>query len=157
MKKFLLAIVVLFASTALSSAQTFRVGDNVASVNLGLMGGYGVPVTLGYEYGIYDFNESMGLGLGANLGFGSTSDNTAHYLATVDVRYHYVGFNKFDLYGGLGLGALMTDYHGATADISDFSLGLYVGSRYYVNDWLGLNMQLGYGFAVLNFGVSFKF
>lgn len=155
MRKILLALVVLLALTAMLSAQTFQKGDNVASVNVGVLGGYGIPVTIGYERGIYDFNEDMGIGLGASLGLGSATSGTSNVLLTVDGRYHYAALASFDLYAGLSLGTNIACAKDAT--VSHFLWGIHVGSRYYFNDWLGANLQVGYGLAAINLGVCFKF
>lgn len=43
------------------------------------------------------------------------------------------------------------------ANASPFYYGLYIGGRYFFNDKLGANVELGYSTAVLSFGLTYKF
>lgn len=176
MKKFFLSVGLILATTAMVSAQSFEKGTNVGSLNVGLGGSYGIPISLSYERGVYNFkNGDMAIGVGGLVGAGFKSENLmhakysySHILIGARGAWHYTAFNKFDLYAGLTLGydiasAKITYKDGfnssntSAAAGSDLLIGFHAGARYYFSDRFGVNAELGYGLGYLNIGVSYRF
>lgn len=151
-KKFLLALVLVFMATTFSaSAQKFEKGSNYLSALAGF-GSYGVPVTLHYERGVYDINSDMAIGVGATLGFSFYDNSTALYLMAKGA-YHYTGFESWDLYGALGLGARHYGWDSATG----FGFSTNIGARYFFNESFAIAAEAGYGVSFINLGVTYAF
>lgn len=180
MKKLFLLLIALVASTTISFAQSFKAGDNVATVNVGFCSSYGIPVNAYYERGIYDINDDMSIGVGGTIGWGGTSSvvglpDVSEYSITRAVatskiyynnflfgaigNYHYTGFNNFDLYAGLclGLDVATSSAHGVSASSAGFMSGINVGARYYFTDSFAANLEVGYGISLICVGLSYKF
>lgn len=176
MKKLLFFAAALICSASVASAQTFSKDAQVISAGIGFGGGYGVPISLSYEHGVYDINEKSSIGVGGYLGFGSHKEdiptiveykyNDIFIAATGS--YHFTGVNKFDFYGSLRLGYNAAsvnydwydkDYDTGAYDVSvgGLAYALVAGARYYFSDNWAANAELGYGLATLNVGVSYKF
>ena len=185
MKKslFLTLAICVIAGVSVSAQQpTFVKGDNVVSLGVGLGGYLGTGwsytgssakkmplIAASFDHCIIDnlFNEKSSIGVGGLIGFKSVKfpDWVKYNYFVFGARgtFHYALVNKLDTYGGLHLGY---DYcnvkwighdsynHGGA---SGFSYGFFVGGRYYFTDSIGAYAELGYGYAILNLGVSFKF
>ncbi len=72
--------------------------------------------------------------------------------------------DNIDTYGGVIIGAKIVSakYHGfsgstVTPEGSGVLGGVFVGIRYFLNEKIGVNAELGYGVAIINVGGSFKF
>lgn len=137
--------------------------------------GFG-PVQLAYERGIAD-----NIGVGASLGYsgygGTWLQSNYDYKyswKTISVlirgAYHFDLNNRnFDPYAGVGIGFLKYSYKWTSSDPSfneasyNVSSGsplgyqIFVGARYHFNDNVGVYAELGYGLALINAGLTFKF
>lgn len=171
MKKVLLSAVITMCSVISLNAQSFAKNDNVAGVNVGLGGSYGIPISLSYERGVHDINKDMSIGVGGLIGYGSSSEDFvggewsySNILIGARGSYHYTGINKLDLFAGLTLGydIVSAKWKGDGisvdgAEASGILWGLHAGARYYFNEKFGVNAELGYGLSYLSIGLSYKF
>jgi hypothetical protein len=165
-------------------AQAFEAGTNVVSVGLGLGSSiadytYGTQtpgISASYERGIWEAGPGV-ISLGGLIGYKgyryAVFDNNNSYVdkwnyTILGVRgaYHYTGLSvpNLDLYGGVMLSydnlSYSTTYNGPNAPsfgTSSVELSLFVGGRYYFAGNLGGFAELGYGVAILNLGLSYKF
>ncbi|MDR2928799.1 MAG: hypothetical protein LBV41_11475 [Cytophagaceae bacterium] len=90
-----------------------------------------------------------------------------HTTMIIGVRgaLHYQFINKLDTYGGLMLGYNIhsssaigdASKYGTPSSFGGFDWELFIGGRYYFTDNIGAFLELGYGVAVANVGVTFKF
>ncbi len=168
MKKFLLLIVAALGCVTMASAQSFAKGDNVASVNIGLAGSYGQPVSVTYEYGICNLGNNMSIGIGALAGFGVDKEHVNGYKHSYSNlifgargAWHYTKVDNLDLFAGVTLGYdIVSAEIGGNAKAtttSGFFQGYYVGARYYFTNSFGVNAEIGDGIGLINLGVSLKF
>jgi len=140
---------------------------------------------LSYEKGIMDLGPGV-LGIGGYIGYKSLSSETGISFGNVAYKYdwtwnyliigargiwHYNEWHnndKLDTYGGVMLSYNSvsfkdnTDYPTGSlqykyASSSGVGFTGFVGARYYFSDNVGAHAELGYGIAVLNLGVSYKF
>jgi hypothetical protein len=162
-------------------AQIFDKGDMVISAGLGLgntlyaFGSlYSTTVPPVWISGDYCIREDLGpgnLGVGAILGYsafkwGDKELGAKYSTIVIAARgtYHFTDLvDKLDLYGGIDLGAkvLSDKTYGYTTGYETLGSGVvfepFAGARYYFADNIAANAELGYGFAVLKIGISFKF
>jgi hypothetical protein len=147
----------------------------------GLGGFYGssnLPVlTAGLDFGI----DKM-FSAGGRIGYTSSTFENPYFIAatraiyrwkytyiTIAGRgsYHYpIENEKLDLYGGVDLGynIVSSKYDGdvagrlyaASASGSYMFFGVHVGGRYYFSQSLAAFGELGYGYGILNVGISLK-
>ncbi|MFI3321183.1 MAG: hypothetical protein R3Y50_01505 [Rikenellaceae bacterium] len=162
MKKLLTLVIALITTVSIASAQTFGKGDNVLSATVGVGSDYGIPVTLGYERGVYDINSDMAIGVGGLIGFGAEKESGVsckNFLLGAAANYHFTGVNNLDLMGGLilGINSASAKTDGVSVSDSDLLLGLNVGARYYFSDAFGVQASLGFGVSTLGLGVCYKF
>ena len=184
MKKVVISFCVLcvsfFATQVLAQTPSFVQGDNVVGVSIGF-GGYfsGVfysgseisrmpAISLYYENCVKDnlFNEKSSLGIGGMLGYTSAkwSDYWKVSHTTIGARgaLHYAFVDKLDTYTGLMLGYNIVKWKyynwesGGTGS-SGLAYSWFLGARYYFTDNLAAFAELGYGVAIFNIGVAFKF
>lgn len=170
MKKLILIAALGFGSTASFAQQKNQGGNGPVLLNLGVgLSNWGIPVYGGIEGYIHpDFT------IGGVLSYRGYRPRYSGY----DYRYSITNismvgnyhFNRilnipreWDLYAGLSLGySIVTirrpngapDYN---RGIDGIGLGLQVGGRYYFNNKVGLNLELG-GTTALSgarFGVTF--
>lgn len=137
--------------------------------------GFG-PVQVAYERGITD-----NIGVGASFGYsgygGTWLQSNYDYKyswKTISVlirgAYHFDLNNRnFDPYAGVGIGFLKYSYKWTSSDPSfnegnyNVSSGsplgyqIFAGARYHFNDNVGVYAEIGYGLALLNAGLTFKF
>ncbi len=174
MKKFLLCVAAMLGMASMASAQTFADGDNIISASVGFGGNYGVPISVAYEKGVYDINEKSAIGVGGFLGYASYSEkftggkcSYSDILLAATGSYHFTGVNNFDFYGGLRLGYDISSastkwdsdsYSGSySASASGFVYSVVVGARYYFSESWAAQAEFGFGLALLNVGVAYKF
>lgn len=141
------------------------------------------PITAAFEYGVVDnlFKNGNGsIGIGAKGGYyqvgykNETGSVTSHSgLVGGIATLHYQFIPRLDTYAGLFLGAYLG---GASTKIKEnnlgaevtvpgknstvnatFGWGLHLGARYYITNQFAINGELGYGYSILNLGVTFKF
>lgn len=149
MKK--LTVIVAVAILSLGAVQAQNPIPNGASfLNLGLgFSNHGIPVSVGMDFGVgNDF--SLGFDVSHRFNY-SESD----WGAAGTVNYHFNRLldipSNFDFYAGLNVGARF-------GDSSGLDLGAQVGGRYFFNDNVALNLQLGGGnnFSGGRIGVTFR-
>lgn len=177
MKKLsLLVIAVLFLSAGLSAQTIFAKGDKVASFGFGLgsnlndWAGLKVvlpPIAASFEYGIVDglINGNASIGVGGTLAYARSkgkhdSDLKANsFVIGAKGSFHYQFVDKLDTYGGLMLGFKLekAEYGSWDDDNNELALSIYVGARYYFTENFAAYGELGYGIAVLQLGVAYKF
>lgn len=127
-----------------------------------------MPIGASVEYGIND-----NISVGGFLGYSSAEFNNVFYKLTssytlIGARgaYHKEFVDGFDTYGGIMLGyniisntfdpdpgALFTN----AASASGLLYGGFVGARYHFTDMIGAHLELGYGIAIAQLGLSLKF
>ncbi|MFI3285126.1 MAG: hypothetical protein R3Y08_00580 [Rikenellaceae bacterium] len=170
MKKFYLLVAAAFC-VASASAQNFGATDKKITANIGFGGGYGSPIGISYEQGVYDLGDDMFIAAGGYFGYSGYSEKYSGYKVNYSNifiaamgNWHYAGVNKLDLYAGIRLG-----YNVASANFADNSLNLdpleaggtaystHIGANYFLNHNWAINAEIGYGLANLNVGVSYKF
>lgn len=173
MKKLFTLLAVLIASVTAISAQTFEKGAKLINVSVGFGGGLGIPVTINYEQGIYDINETSSIGVGGLFGFAVKSEDimtskirTSNVLLTANASYHWTAIEKLDLYGRLDLGYNIASAKTSSTDsgmpsfsanASAFAYNFSVGARYYFTPKFASNLNLGYGMSIFNLGVTYQF
>ncbi len=180
----LVAALCLSAGVATAQEQTFAQGTNLVGIGIGFGGnlysgsGYKkIPAfTLTYERSVKDklFDEKSALGVGGVFGYTSAkwesgwSDWGYKYTnIIIGARgtLHYAFVNKLDTYTSLTLGYNIVSAKwtgtgsslGTVASASGFTWMWNVGGRYYFTDKLAAMLELGYGFSILNIGVTYKF
>lgn len=174
-----------FASNQAKAQDVFNAGTQTASATVGLFGTFAKnimvpPIQLSYEYCVVDNlfkndNGSLGVGaLGAYFATGVTSKDVKYYnhngIIGGRALLHYQFAPKLDTYAGLFLGAYLYGSHG-TMNIAGettstqtggsldatFGWGLHLGARYYFTPVFAVTGELGYGYSILNLGITFRF
>jgi opacity protein-like surface antigen len=90
------------------------------------------------------------------------------YKLHLRMNYHYINKEHFDAYFGFGAGGHITRAtfkteapdHIEIKDINasnPFSVRLAAGFRYFFNDNIGLNLELGLGGPIISSGISLRF
>jgi len=187
MKKLLVVFVIVlgFSMNAQILEQgnsMINIGLGMGSYN----GGDGYETKVPPVYGSYEYMINDQISVGAFVGYYATGydwsmpdyntgrvetiswDFTYLNLAGV-ANYHFVNNDAFDAYGGLKLGYTNvssdisgTDIDPAAAaflsfDSSGFLFGAQIGARYFFTESMAVNLELGYGVALLQGGITFKF
>jgi len=185
MKKSFLTFVVCAIVGASAAAQqpTFLKRDNVVSLGVGLgdnfygwyFGG-GVSklpfLSVSFEHCIIDnlFDEKSSIGIGGLIGYTQAKvvDYRKFSYTVIGPRgtFHYAFVDNLDTYAGLMFGydiytskwISREPSSGPAIDgRSKFSSAFFAGARYYFTDSLAAFAELGFGYAALNLGASFKF
>lgn len=184
MKRVLLIAVLTVVTLSLSFSQiAYKKDDRVASAMFGIGSfvyaanatGSVPPLTAAFDMG-YNENISFG-GLVSYTsakydfsGFGYGYTWTWSYLViAARGAYHYDLFHKdnIDTYGGLMLGYNIASFS-ETRTGTGFGLGTgsagggvlfagYIGARYYFTPNLAAQAEVGFGLALLNIGLAYKF
>lgn len=128
-----------------------RKGNMQLNAGLGISG-WGIPI-----YGGLEFGFMKDITLGGEISFRSYTDR----FGNSDYRHSIFGFNffgnyhfndileiqskKFDVYAGAGLGYYIWNSSGSYKGSggSGIGLGLQIGGRYFFNNQLGFNLELG--------------
>jgi len=176
-----LAVCIIAGVSAQAQQPTFLKKDNVVSLGVGIGGnlysGYGywsgvkrIPfVSLSVEHCIMDnlFDERSSLGVGGIFGYTSLRVPDVWRVSDMVIgargALHYALVNKLDTYAGLTIGYNIHSWkwigtgHGETSGGSGLSYAIFAGARYYFTDAIAVFGELGFGYAILNLGVSFKF
>jgi len=185
MRKNLLLTLMVCALVGLSaSAQqpTFLKGNIAVNAGVGFGGSYygwytgsGVSkipfLSVSAEYCLMDnlFDEKSSLGVGALLGY--TQATVKDYWKWSDIvigargALHYALVDKLDTYAGVMLGydIYKSKYigpgsaHVVDGGSSKVSYAIYAGGRYYFTDAIGAFAELGFGYTIINVGVTLKF
>ncbi|MDR1876573.1 MAG: hypothetical protein LBQ84_03020 [Flavobacteriaceae bacterium] len=145
------------------------------------------PLSISWEHGVVDglFGGNGAIGVGAFIGY-SASKYEGKYWSNYSYEYKYTyliigakgnlhyGFSsKWDGYAGVSLGydiinATYSDNlkdnsfgnsfsKAVAAESSEVFFAFNVGTRYQFSDQWGAFAELGYGLAILQLGVSYKF
>lgn len=108
------------------------------------------------------------VGIGGLLGYAGSEIDAGFFKATYSYillgargNYHFMNTDNIDLYGGLTLG-----YNVASVKVEPSTFkaasaggvlwGLSAGGRYYFNEKIAANAELGYGISILTVGLSVK-
>ncbi len=185
MKKLIaFSLIALFTLTQLSAQDPiFFKGDKILNLGLGLgttlyTGSFykmGIPpLSASLEIGVVDeIIEKGSVGVGPYLGFASYKweySGWGYKYTNIIIggrgNFHYPLIEKFDTYTGLliGFNIVSAKEFGNFIpgyDYSSASSGLewswFVGGRYYFTETIAGMVELGFGIAYLNLGVSMKF
>lgn len=156
MKKLLLTLAVLVMTVSFASAQSFGVGDKVATAQISLSGSLDIPmpITVSYEQGVCNLGDIFTIGVGGALDFGSQNDLTIMSLGAIG-NVHYA-IEKFDFSAGLALCYESVKYEGLDG-ASDFGFNINIAAKYYFSDKLGIVANFGTGFSDFSAGICYKF
>lgn len=178
MKKVLFIALVAAMAVMPLSAQQFQKGTGAVNLGVGVgtvLGGLGTgrpAVTLAYDHGMWDIENAGVISIGGyfgNAGYSYKSDGYSqkwnYWLVGARGAYHHFfkSVPQLDPYVGLMLGYNIVtysssgDYTGPNSYGSGIGYSIFIGSRWFFNDNFAAFAELGYGIAVLNAGVSFKF
>ncbi len=140
---------------------------------------------LSYEQGVTELGPGV-LGVGAYVGYKSLSSETGivygNIAYTYDWTWNYLiiggrgiwhyndwhGSDQWDTYGGLMLAYRSVSFKDNTnypagavqytySSSSGMSFTGFLGARYYFSDNFAAQAEFGYGIAVLNLGLTYKF
>ena len=171
MKKIILLVIVV-AAISTAHAQSFKKGDKLLNIGIGLNSYYssGIPLNASFEVGVTD-----DISAGGSLDYLSTSylndfKFTAIYIGARG-SYHFnkvfnIDSDKVDLYGGLGLGYRSFSWSDSNINSSILGgsygsgiyFGLHIGGKYYFTDNIGAFAEFGaIGSTNARIGVAFKF
>lgn len=180
MKKVSLIFAVMMISLAASSQNTFTKGDKVLNVGVGFgtYGDYGKttipPVSVSLEYCAKDnlFNDKSSLGIGGYAGYHSSKYDLAgewgykysNFILGARGILHYQFIDKLDTYWGLLLGYDIASakfygsdiYDSGASEVGGLIYSTFLGARYYFNEKIAVNAELGYGIATFHIGISYK-
>lgn len=164
----------------------FEVGTNAVNLGIGIGSRYSYgtgffggsssvspAVSLSYERGIIPLGPGV-LGVGGIVAYQGASydlgggDKWKYTDIVVMARgtFHYPVSDKFDAYGGLGIGVRHAgvSFEGSgiysaigTASGTDVTSGLFLGGRYFFGESIGAFAELGYDQTFLKLGLSARF
>lgn len=161
-----------FASLGKANAQqTFEKGVQTASIMIGLPGTTGQfssivvpPLAAVYEYGVVGnlFSTGKGtIGVGAQGGYQLIRTAPETYASSIFVgargALHYEFVSNLDTYAGVALGWGFYGSNAYNGPTGAFLYQSFIGARYYVTPTLGLGGEVGWGYSLLNVGVTFRF
>jgi hypothetical protein len=132
--------------------------------------GFGPGFKVFFENGTWQLGPGV-LSLGGEIGFSFFSykfgdgyhESWVNFMFGARSAYHY-GWNVrgLDTYAGipLGIGFSVHSYDKYAGYLGSTPvypyLGIFVGSSYFFNDFIGINGELGYNVTYANLGVIFK-
>lgn len=165
MNKLFLTIMLLTISVAAFAQYPLAIGEKQLNAGLGLSS-WDIPVYIGLDYGF-----KSDVSLGGEFSFNTYRENyqDSHYNHTIigilgNANYHFNHIlelsKEWDVYAGLNIGLYIwsspNDYPGDHN--SGLGLGAQIGSRYYLSDKFGVNLELGGGNVLSGgkFGVTIK-
>lgn len=162
---------VVFSTSCYAQFNPYSEKTNLFTVGVGASG-WGIPLFARYEVPVAD-----NITVGGSVSFQSKGENFGsskwnHTIVGLNARgsYHFNElFNvpdEWDFYGGASLGYYIwnTKYNGSGTSFDylgsgsgGFSIGAHVGARYFVNEKLGINLDLGGGSVLAGgtIGVTF--
>lgn len=167
MKKNILLLAFSFITIGTFAQGRLKKGHTQLNAGIGFSS-WGTPVYIGLDYGIHE-----DITIGGELSYRSKTKNygNSKYKSSVtgvgiNSNYHFNRVleipNQWDFYAGLGLNYYIWNYENdaykANND-SDIGLGAQIGGRYFFNDKLGINLELGGGNATSGgkIGITYKF
>ena len=161
-----IAVLALLFSTSIAYTQS-PLPKGQTQLNLGVgLSSWGVPFYFGLDHAVH-----RDVSVGGEVSFRNYDDDLdgnryRHGIVGIaaNTNYHFnTVFNmrsNWDLYAGLNLGFYIWNspdrYEGSKT--SGLGLGAQVGTRYYLSDTFGFNLEIGTGtrFSDAKFGVSFR-
>jgi len=181
-----IAAVCLCAFQAKAQENTLPKGSNVVGLSIGIgntlysgVSGSGVKkmpaISAQYERGVIGnlWNSQSSLGIGGLVGYTQAKWNSGLGYGWRDSRFiigvrgavHYTFVNRLDTYAGVLIGydvvsSKMTGNWGGLnykASSSSVAFNGFLGARYYFSSQWAAFAELGWGLAVLNIGVAYKF
>lgn len=165
MKKLILITTLVLITGFAFSQNPLPKGKSQLNLGVGLSG-WGVPIYIGIDYG-----ASRDITIGAEVSFRSYNENWKnnryhHNITGIsgNANYHFNRIldisQKWDLYAGANLGFYVwsSPYNYDGNHNSGLGLGAQIGTRYYLSNKVGLNLEFGGGnaFAGGKFGVTIK-
>lgn len=155
MKKFFFAVLCTLGLVATASAQdTFRKGDNVLNVGIGLSNITAVslpPISAMYERSVIDGIIDKGsIGLGLQGEFTAYKGSGIGLFAGPRVAFHYEFVDNLDTYIGVQAGLWLVSSH------IGFAWDGVLGARYYFGEKFGIFGEFGTGLSVFKVGVNFR-
>lgn len=155
-------------ATSSDESMVFHKGVKVANIGIALGSTLGIPVGLGFEYGVTDK-----IGIGAALSYaqrsyklvGTDKYKISSLLIGARGNYHFYMKDKIDVYGGvtLGFNVASVKYPSTypailqTAKAGGVIWAGVVGGRYYFKPTLAVYAEAGYGLGFLTVGIAKKF
>lgn len=183
MKKLLLFMALIANTLSVQAQDVFMKGDNLIGAKISI--GDGLATSTTYENCIVDglFRNGNGaIGIGGYLGYAhdkveiseqgiTVGCNCNDIIIGVQGNLHIQFVDRLDTYAGAMLGYEIVntknygrsndpnfDYsHFINVDGSGMTFSLHLGARYYLTDNLAANIELGYGVAFANLGLSYRF
>lgn len=183
MRKLLSLVVLMFITLSVQAQDVFMKSDNLINARIGI--GDGLAASATYEKCILDglFRNGNGaIGIGGYLGYARDKEEISEQGITVGCKYndiiigvqgnlHMQFVDRLDTYAGAMLGYEIVnaknygrsddpdfDYsHYIQTDANGMTFSLHLGARYYLTDNLATNIELGYGVAFANIGLSYRF
>ena len=183
-KHFLLTISICVIASISTSAQqpVFMKKDNVINLGVGIGGtlysGYGhhsgvnrIPfLSVSFEHCIMDnlFDERSSLGVGGLVGYTSLRVPDVWTVSNIVIgargALHYALVDNLDTYAGLTIGYnihswkwIESSWGTSTTGNSGLSYAFFAGARYYFTSAIAAFAELGYGYSIINLGLSFRF
>jgi hypothetical protein len=165
MKRILSILLLLTVITAVNAQNPLPKGKSQLNVGIGLSD-WGIPVYLGIDHGI-----STDFTIGGELSYRSYKENWKdnrfkHSITGIsaNLNYHFNRILKipkeFDLYAGANVGFYVWSSPDTYDGDHSSGLGLsgQVGGRYYFNNKIGFNLEVGGGnaFSGGKFGLTFR-
>lgn len=151
MKKQLLVGAILLVTGNVALAQC-PIAKGQAQLNAGVgFSNFGLPVYVGFDYGVH-----KDITLGAEVSFRSYNNmyvNVKYKHSVIGIagnaNYHFNSIlsipTNWDLYAGLNVGYYIYNssgyYDGAA--VSGVGVGGQIGGRYYFNEKVGINLEVG--------------
>lgn len=176
-------VAMLLVPTSASAQNAYNVNDKVISAGIGLgnvVGFYGSttfpPIFLSFETGLPVEELKNKLTVGGTIGYAGSSEewgwgkwSYSYIFIGANGNYHFLEKNpKIDAFAGLGLGYTIAsssytanpgyeDYNwNYSAGSGYFAYDIHVGARYYFTPKFAAHAELGWGFGIFRFGVSYK-
>jgi hypothetical protein len=185
MRKVILTVLIAFvAAVGLQAQDAFAKGDKVLNFGVGFgsyLGdetGYRTtvpPVSLSLDFGVKDglLKDKASIGVGGYLGYTANrweypltnyKIDYSHFILGAKGHFHYQFVKKLDTYAGLLLGYNIVSaeqsakYVPSTlvAKASGFTYSAFLGAKYYFTPKVGAFLDLGYGIAAVELGLSLK-
>lgn len=158
MKKLFLGLCLALGLVATASAQdTFRKGDNILNVGIGLSGSGSVslpPLSATYERSIADgIIEKGAIGLGVQgelLTYKNVEGSALALFAGPRLSFHYEFVENLDTYIGVQAGLAFASSH------AKLGIDGILGARYYLGESWGVFCEFGTGLSSFKLGANFR-
>lgn len=154
MKKFMMAALLALGFVATASAQdTFRKGDAVLNVGIGVPSERHVsfpPLSATYEKSVADnIADNGSFGLGGQVELLGVNNSIAMFIGP-RAAFHYEFVENLDTYIGVQAGL------GLASSSLSFDWNGVLGARYYLGDKFGIFGEFGTGLSAFKLGATFR-